>query len=120
VIIIDRLLAGGIGFVLGKVAQVVDAERNDEGALRQQLLDANMQLELGEITESEYEGIEASVLEALREIQDRKGGGARGAIGSDDIAGATVEVEAGSEAPQPSRPRRAGRRSARRRGARKP
>ena len=120
-LIIDKLLANGIGFVLGKVAQVVDAELNDEGALREKLLAANMRLELGEITESEYEETETSILAALRDLQERRDGDRpRGAIGAADMAGATVEVDAGDE-PQPPppaqtrRPRRSTRKKGRKR-----
>jgi len=47
VIILDSLLIGGIKFVLGKLAQAVEAEMNDEGRLREELLAAHMQMELG-------------------------------------------------------------------------
>jgi len=46
VIILDSLLIGGIKFVLGKIVQAVDAEMNDEGRLREELLAAQMRLEL--------------------------------------------------------------------------
>jgi hypothetical protein len=119
VLIIDKLLANGIGFVLGKVAQVVDAELNDEGALREQLLTASMRLELGEIDEAEYQETETSILEALREIEERKDGDRpRGALGAADVAGATVEVDAGEE-PTPAEPAPA-RARARARGSRRP
>ena len=61
-IVLDRLLIGGIRFVLDKVASAVDSEMNDEGALREQLLAAQMRLELGEIEEAEFAEIEADVL----------------------------------------------------------
>ena len=58
-IILDTLLIGGIRFVLGKLVAAVDAEMNDDTALREELLAAQMQLELGEITEEEFAEIGA-------------------------------------------------------------
>ena len=71
-IIIDRMLISGIKFVLEKVAVAVDAELNDEGSLREELLAAQMRFELGEIDQAELDRIEASVLMRLRET---RGGG---------------------------------------------
>jgi hypothetical protein len=55
--------------VLGKVAAAADAEMNDEGRLREELLAAQMRLELGEISEAEFRKFEAEVLAQLREIR---------------------------------------------------
>ena len=57
-IILDSLLIGGIKFVLDKVASAVDAEMNDEGSLKEELLAAQMQLELGEMSEEEFVELE--------------------------------------------------------------
>jgi hypothetical protein len=72
VIVLDKLLVGGIKFVLGKVAAAVDAELNDDGHLREELLAAQMRLELGEITAEEFAGLEKEVLVRLREIRERQ------------------------------------------------
>ena len=53
-LIVDRMLVSGIKFVLGKIAAAVDAEVNDDTRLREQLLAAQMRLELGEITADEF------------------------------------------------------------------
>jgi gas vesicle protein GvpG len=74
VIILDSLLMGGIRFVLDKVVQAVDREMNDESFLREQLLDAQMRLELGEIDDAEFARVEADVLARLREIRERQRG----------------------------------------------
>ena len=71
-LIVDRLLVGGIKFVLGKVAAAVDAELNDDSHLREELLAAQMRLELGEITEEEFKQFEADILARLREIRTRQ------------------------------------------------
>jgi hypothetical protein len=74
--LIDSLLIGGIRFVLDKVAAAVDSELNDDTALREQLLSAQMRLELGELSQAEFEVIERDLLARLREIRDQRQGGA--------------------------------------------
>jgi hypothetical protein len=71
-LIVDSLLIGGLRFVLDKVAAAVDTELNDDTALREQLLAAQMRLELGEIDHAEFAAIEADVLARLREIRERQ------------------------------------------------
>jgi hypothetical protein len=72
VIILDTLLVGGIKFVLGKIVDAVDAELNDDTHVREELLAAQMRLELGEITEQEFAVVERQLLDAIREIRDRR------------------------------------------------
>ena len=72
--ILDSLLIGGLRFVLDKIAAAVDTEMNDEAALREQLLAAQMRAELGEISQQELAALEAEILSRLREIRDRQGG----------------------------------------------
>jgi hypothetical protein len=67
--ILDRLLISGLGFVLDKIATVADSELNNEDVLRQRLLEAQMQLELGEIDEAAFVEVERDVLEHIREIR---------------------------------------------------
>ncbi|HVE82276.1 MAG TPA: gas vesicle protein GvpG [Myxococcales bacterium] len=74
-LILDTALVKGIRFVLDKLVQAVDQELNDEGSLREQLLAAQMRFELGELTEQELQEVEKAVMERLREINERKGGG---------------------------------------------
>jgi hypothetical protein len=75
-IVLDALLVGGLKFVLSKIAAAVDAELNDDTALRERLLEAQMRLELGELSEEEFVALERDVLARLREIRERRGGGA--------------------------------------------
>ena len=70
-ILIDSLLLGGIRFVFDKLAQAVDAELTDDTVLREELLAAQMRLELGEITEAEFAETEASLLRRIREVRER-------------------------------------------------
>ena len=72
--ILDTLLIGSLRFVLDKVVQAADAELQDDSALRDRLLEAQMRLELGEITEEEFAAIERDVLIAIREIKGRQQG----------------------------------------------
>lgn len=74
-LVIDKLLVKGIRFVLDKVIQAADQELNDASALREQLLQAQMRRELGEISEEELAKVEAEIVDRLREIAERQGGG---------------------------------------------
>jgi gas vesicle protein GvpG len=74
VIILDTLLIGGIKFVLSKIVAAVDAQLNDDTVLREELLAAQMRLELGEITDKEFAAIETDLLARLREIRERQRG----------------------------------------------
>jgi hypothetical protein len=71
VIVLDRMLVGGIKFVLGKIAAAVEAELNDDSKLREELLAAQMRLELGEITEEEFRETEKDLLARMREVRER-------------------------------------------------
>jgi hypothetical protein len=88
--ILDSLLIGSLRFVLDKVVAAAEAEMNDDTALRDQLLEAQMRLELGEITEEEFAGIERDVLAAIREIK-RPQQGALTMSSKDKIAGVDIE-----------------------------
>ena len=67
--ILDSLLIGSLRFVLDKVVQAAEAEMQDDSALRDQLLEAQMRLELGEITDEEFAETERDILAAIREIK---------------------------------------------------
>lgn len=71
-IILDSLLAGGIRFVLDKIASAVEAEMNDETSLKEELLAAQMRLELGEMDDEEFAGLERDILARLREIREER------------------------------------------------
>ena len=74
--ILDSMLIGGLRFVFDKIAAAVDTELNDDTALRDQLLAAQMRVELGEMSQAEFDALEADVLARLREIRERRQGGA--------------------------------------------
>jgi hypothetical protein len=72
--ILDSLLIGSLRFVLDKVAQAVEAESNDDTALRDDLLEAQMRLELGEMTAEEFAALESDILARIREIRGGRAG----------------------------------------------
>jgi hypothetical protein len=80
VFLLDTLLIGSIRFVLDKVAAAVDTELNDDTALREQLLAAQMRVELGELSQEQFEALESDILARLRDIRDRRQGSAPAAI----------------------------------------
>lgn len=92
--ILDSLLTGGLRFVFDKIAAAVDTESMDDSALREQLLDAQMRLELGELTEEEFSVIEKDVFARIREIKSSRGAGLTMTPG-DRISG--VEIESFTE-----------------------
>jgi hypothetical protein len=72
--ILDSLLVGGLRFVFDKIAAAVDTELTDDTKLREQLLEAQMRVELGEMSQPEFDVFEADILARLREIRDRRQG----------------------------------------------
>ena len=74
--LLDSLMMDGISWVLRTVTTAAEAEMNDDTALREQLLAAEMQRELGEITDEEFVDIERDLLTRIREIKERREGGA--------------------------------------------
>jgi hypothetical protein len=74
--ILDSMLIGTLRFVLDKIVAAAEAEANDDTTLREALLEAQMRLELGEISQEEFAAIEGDVLARLRE----KRGGRTGAF----------------------------------------
>ncbi len=92
--ILDSLLIDGIRFVLDKVAAAADEELNDDTALREQLLNAQMQVELGEMSEDEFASLESTILERLRQIRERREGASRG---SGDFKVTGVEATFGGD-----------------------
>jgi hypothetical protein len=91
-LIIDSLLISGIRFVLDKVAAAVDTEMNDETALREQLLAAQMRLELGETTQEEFDELEADILARLREIRESRQGSGPATLSPDEYKVTGIEA----------------------------
>ena len=90
-LIIDKLLVGGVRFVLDKLVSAVEQELDDDQPLKDRLLQAQMQLELGELSDEEFAQIEAEVMARLREIRARREGPQLGDAGVEVVG---IEVEA--------------------------
>ena len=72
----DILLAPvhGVMWLGGKLNEIIQHEANDEGKLKENLLELQAKLDLGEISEDEYRRQETTLLERLEAIQDEKEG----------------------------------------------
>jgi len=84
------LLIGSLRFVLDKVVAAAEAEMQDGTALREQLLEAQMRLELGEISDEEFAETERDLLARIREIKGQQ----QGAISmspEDRVSGVEIE-----------------------------
>jgi hypothetical protein len=82
--ILDTVLIGGLRFVFDKIAAAVDTELNDETSLREQLLAAQMRVELGEMSQAEFASLEGDILIRLREIRERRQGSDAAALSPGD------------------------------------
>jgi len=93
--LLDTMLIGGLRFVFDKIATAVDAELNDETALREQLLAAQMRVELGEMTQAGFDEIEADILARMREIRERRQGAGAATLspGEYKITGIDATIE---------------------------
>lgn len=90
--LLDSLMISGIQWALKTVVTAAEAEMNDDSALRDRLLEAEMQREMGEISDEEFTAIETDVLQAIREIKERREGGS-GAF----AFGPAEPIEAGAD-----------------------
>jgi len=59
----------GIRWSLGKVQAVVEEELTDDAPVKQELMELQMQLELGDIDDEEYVRREAELMARLREVR---------------------------------------------------
>jgi hypothetical protein len=89
------MLVGTLRFVLDKIAVAADRQLNDETALRERLLVAQLQVELGELTDEEFRLVEDDVVERLRDIQEARD---RDADDRRPVGGVSVETTFDEEA----------------------
>ena len=106
-IILDTILWGGIRFVLTKIVDAVDAEMNDEDRLREELLAAQMKVELGELSEEQFAELERVILQRLRKIREERIGAAP-KPGEYKVTGVDASVtwsdeDEGDDTPRPGR-----------------
>lgn len=82
--LLDRMIGGGIRFVLDKVIVSAETELNDDSHLRDELMAAQMRVELGEMSHEDFSALEDEILLRIREIRERRGEGSR-VIAFDDV-----------------------------------
>ena len=74
-LLIDDLLLmpiDGMKFVFRTLARVAEEQYTDDAPVKERLLELQLRLESGELTENEYVEEEAAILRELREIENRK------------------------------------------------
>jgi hypothetical protein len=74
VFVLDSLFISGLRWVLNTIVTAAESEMNDDTALRDQLLAAEMRRELGEISDEEFAEIEADLLARIRDVKTRREG----------------------------------------------
>lgn len=118
--LVDDLLMmpfSGMGFIFRTLQRVAEEQYTDDAPVKQRLLELQIQLENGDVTEEQYVKLEAEILRELREIQNRKlelagvnpeeaAGPLTGSIAEGSLASVTF-VPQEEEEPAPARkPRR--------------
>ena len=91
------MLTSFLGWVFRTVATAAEAELNDDSALREQLLEAEMRREMGEISDEEFGDIQADLLARIREIKQRREGEGPLTVGAQAIEttpDSTFQIEA--------------------------
>ncbi|HYL12647.1 MAG TPA: gas vesicle protein GvpG [Terriglobales bacterium] len=74
-LLIDDLLMlpiSGFKFIFRTLQQVAEEQYTDDAPIKQRLLELQLELESGEISEKQYVKKEAAILRELREVQKRK------------------------------------------------
>ena len=74
-LLLDDLLGlplTGFKFVLRTLQQVAEEQYTDSGPTKERLLELQVKLESGEISEEEYARAEGEIFRELREIENRK------------------------------------------------
>jgi len=74
--------AAGIKYCIDKVVEYAEYEANDEGLVREQLLELQIELEEGRVTEDEYAEREAVIFARMRELREQRAQVAREAAES--------------------------------------
>jgi gas vesicle protein GvpG len=71
----------GIRWALGKVQAVVEEELTDDSSVKQELMELQMLLELGDIDDAEYVRREAVLMQRLREVREWRERLGKGVVG---------------------------------------
>lgn len=73
--LVDDLLLSpisGFKFVLRTLARVAEEQWTDDAPLKERLLELQLQIESGELTEEQYLEAEAAIMRELREVKARR------------------------------------------------
>ena len=65
---------------------------NDDTVLRERLLAAQMQVELGEMNQEEFDQLETDILARIREIRERQRGGETAVTSPNDMRVTGIEA----------------------------
>ena len=82
----------GVRWSLNKVLQVAEEELSDDTPIKQELMELQMKLELGDIDDDEYVRREADLMLRLREVRAWKERLGKG------VSGGPVKVSSGDDA----------------------
>lgn len=85
----------GIRWSLGKVIEVAQEELSDDTPIKQELMELQMRLELGEITDDEYVEQEHIIMLRLREVREWKERLGKGVSGGPVRVASSDEDEGG-------------------------
>ena len=64
--------AAGIKYCIDKVVEYAEHEANDEGLVREQLLELQIDLEEGRVTDEEFAEREAVIFARMRELREQR------------------------------------------------
>jgi hypothetical protein len=73
--LVDDLLMlpfSGFGFVLRTLQKVAAEQFTDDAPVKERLLELQLKLESGEVSEEQYAAEEARIIQQLREVESRK------------------------------------------------
>ena len=94
-----------VDFSLGKVEGVVREELTDDATVKAELLELQLALELGDITDAEYVVREAALMQRLREIREWREQFGMGVSGGPvRVAESTEAAPAEEKPPEVARP----------------
>ena len=82
-----RLPVSGFTWVMRQIQTMADEELLNDQVWKERLIELQMMLEVGDISEEDYAREEAIVFQALRDIRARREEMARSARGDDDEPG---------------------------------
>jgi hypothetical protein len=74
-LLVDDLLMlpfSGFGFVMRTLQKIAEEQYTDDAPVKERLLELQLKLESGEISEEDYAAEEADIIRELREVENRK------------------------------------------------